>query len=186
MNKYRDLIVVAVVVLLGTAVFLGSDQSKQNNVENNQLSPIGSQSNIVSLLNNSIHTYLPDGWTPSRDRMVFKTVNEKNYRIGFQLNPDDYLKGDVYAKNVQTIKKTKTSIGTDVYVIKTADSFVSVSSCQPSQDKGCSLPRGNEFLFILLNEYQPGDQYVRELNFSDPDTNKIIDDFISIIESSDI
>lgn len=189
-------LVITVLSSLGTYWYMGKQlSSQQTQQQTYQPSPtIESQvlvsptinSNKASLLSDSIHIILPSGWSKLDDFSVIKNLNGKKYRSLFQLNDQDYLeRGGAYSQELTLIKNVKTLKGTSLYVIK-SDSNVYVSSCQPTKDSACSIKVGGKFLFIILHISQPGDQYPRELDFSNQDTNKIISEFIQIVESSDI
>lgn len=67
--------------------------------------------------------------------------------------------------------------------MKTADSYTTVSTCAPVNDKACSLSIDGKPLLMLLHTYQKGAQYVRELGFSNPTTENVMKEFVTIARS---
>lgn len=152
---------------------------------NNTTLSNGTKTSVTPYGGSSIGLMLPDGWSSLSYGQFSKTISGVNYKVGFQITESDYLKGS-YGGNASVLKTVKTAAGTTVYVIKTADSYVAVSSCAPVKGKGCSLTQNGKPLLVILNSYQSGDQYVRELNFGLSSTDTAISDFESIAASLSI
>lgn len=131
------------------------------------------------------------GWKKYPTSFI-KTINGENYILSFQLNNQDYLKkGGAYAKNISQIDKVKTRKGTEIYILKSTMMdkdkevvYIYGSSCKPTVNSACSIPFGNQLLFINLHPYKYGDQYVRGVDFTKEGTNTLISEFTHIIESS--
>jgi hypothetical protein len=133
----------------------------------------------------SIKLDLPDTWTSSANGVFMRTIGDRTFRLGVQLTDTDYLKG-VYGGSANILKNTELADGTTSYVIKTANSYVALSSCIPADGKGCSLVKNGRPVLIFLNEYHAGDQYVRELTFNDGPTQQAITEFEAMATSLEL
>ncbi len=129
---------------------------------------------------------LPDGWTKEADHKLVKTIDGVQYVISFQSEENDLLQGN-YGGNAETLKDTKTATGATRYVIKTGNGqYVSLSASQPINGNGTSLSYNSKSLLVLMYTYQPGDQYVREIDFSSPTADTAIKDFETIASSLNV
>ncbi len=139
-----------------------------------------------SILNNSIHINVPQGWNMKQDILMRRTVDDDNIAIGFQINDDDYMSpSGAYAKSNSEIQTVTTKRGTKLFVFKDT-AYVYVSSCKPRENSACSIPFQGGNLFISMHMYREGDQYPRELNFSQAYVSDAIVDLVKIVESSDL
>jgi hypothetical protein len=122
---------------------------------------------------------LPDSWTGNP--VFSRQLGGHTFQLRVQVNDTDYLKGPVYGGSATILKTTQLADGTTVYVIKTADSYVTVSSCIPADGKGCALTKNGKSVLVSMNEYRQGDQYVRELDFHLDATNTAIAEFEAMV-----
>ncbi len=184
--------IILAILIIGTLGFVGwrfgdANKVRQNDQETNQskgnderIDPI-KPSEEVSLLNGQLKTQAPTGWSKSSEGQLRKKIDSKTYVAEFQLTDTDYLTGN-YAGNMSINQRTKTAKKTQIFIIKTVNGYISISSCEPSDQKACSLRLNGRPLFILLHAYQQGDQYARELNFEDPYTIQVVKEFVAIAE----
>ena len=123
---------------------------------------------------------LPDSWTGNP--VFSRQLDGHTFQLRVQVTESDYLKG-AYGGNATILKTTQLADGTTAYVIKTADSYVAVSSCIPTDGKGCSPVKNGKPILVIMNEYRQGDQYVRELDFHLDATTTAISEFETMTES---
>lgn len=176
----------------------------QTNTTNNQGS---AQLAKVTFLNGQLQTVLPSGWTKSDDTTVTQVIDGKTFEMGFSVagynagaaptgSIDPTINIDPLAINWQAstsdavpfsvLKAVTTTKGTTLYVVETPDHQVSVSTCQPTQFKACSIKVNGAYIYSLLAHHEPTDQTQRELDFNDPDTTKALDDFIVVVQNLNI
>ncbi len=124
---------------------------------------------------------LPTGWTVIGGPEIVKTIGATKFMINVQITEDDYLQGN-YGGKATVVKTVTDSAGKTLYVIKTADSYIALSSCSPENGDGCSLSQKGKPLLVLMHTYQSGDQYVREIDFNSKDTAQAIADFETMVE----
>jgi len=137
----------------------------------------------ISPSKNSLRVSLPEGWD---EKGLSKKINDTTYIMSFQLNNEEFLqRGGADARNLTLLKTTASTKGTPIYIAK-SDSNIYASSCPPTQNSACSFRFGNKLLFIMLYRWESASGGPGSLNFNDPNTDKLIDDFIKTLESSNI
>lgn len=141
---------------------------------------------VLKLLNpdnesfSNIAIKVPETWKLNPPSQLVKTIGEKLFRIGFQITEVDYMKLD-YGTDPIVIKTISNDEGKIFYVIKSRR-YIVLSACLPEYTL-CSLSLDGKYFFVLMNEYQMYDQYVRELDFSNPATDQAISEFVDMIQS---
>lgn len=182
-KKHKLILLLAVSLVLLTFGYLYKKNYMLKGAENKSQTTPTYQNSLT--LEKILPAELPSGWEKTSDTQFRKTLDGVSYRVGFQLNSEEYLKKDgSYARDLTLLNVVKTKKGTDVYIIKESNGYVYASACEPKSDEACSIPFNNQLLFIMLNTYVPNAQYPVELNFANPGINTILVDFAQIIESS--
>ena len=212
MNKQKSqsgfahlaLIIILIVALLGTLGFVFWQNFMQPKTEtakkdsSSVITPAVDNTKIESTIETlksknipltgggSVDFKYPVEWTDQNGfPRINRVIDGVNYVISVQANrasDGDYFKGN-YGGNGSVIDNYTNSDGT-FYILKTADSYVALSTCMPENGNGCSKVLNSGYtLWIMLNSYQDGDQYVRELDFSKASTDIAIDDFVSICKT---
>lgn len=133
---------------------------------------------------------LPDGWYVDKSS-ISKIIDGTTYTIGFQyINPlITGTSGKFDETHLSLFQELNSSAGTNLYIV---DSLVSsyenlyVSTCQPNNDAACLIKTNNGYLTIVLGTYKADAGGVQELNPDDPNVDAIKNDFVKIIENSNI
>lgn len=186
------IVVVAVVAALLIVGFIGTvilnamrgsntaPTTSQGTTQTNNTSAVPLQK--LTLLNGGLTVQLPTGWTKKSESRLAKTIDDKQFLIQIQTTPTDYLADDgSYANDQETISTVETAAGNDAYIIK-ANGDVSLSACLPVADTACSFTYKGQPLFALLSVYEPGDTFVRQLDFTDARTTQVIGDFTEMVK----
>jgi hypothetical protein len=140
--------------------------------------PVSSRS--VDTTVGAITLDLSDNWTGNP--VFSRQLDGHTFQLRVQVTDSDYLKG-TYGGSATLLKTTQLADGTTAYIIKTANSYVAVSSCLPVGGNGCSPLKNGKPVLVIMNEYQSGDQFVRELDFHLDATNTAIAEFETMVES---
>ena len=142
-----------------------------------------------SVSKDSYKVTLPDGWSVQNvfePYNIVKTVGNDKYLIGsfIEENSDRSLMKQRVAEGIETVKAVKTSLGTDVSVLKTPTTLF-LASCKPTGED-CYLQLNGKKLYIHLYQVIPNAQSATNIDYSSESAKQIINDFESIAKSLSI
>jgi hypothetical protein len=145
------------------------------------------------ILQNGVSVRHDSTWTENKGAGQFvsgrllKTINGRQYAIGFQENTADFLaSGGAYADNLKVYEEI--NINNKPHFVITSSSpadgkaydYAYISSCPIKVNEACSLPLKTNFLFVMLRQDVPGAQYPVELDFSRKDDQQVLAEFAEI------
>ncbi len=132
---------------------------------------------------------LPAGWTVENvfePYDIVKTIGNDKYLISSTIeeNTDRSLMQQRVTEGVETVSSFKTSLGTDVYVLKTPSTLF-LASCKPTGEN-CYLQLNGKKLYIHLYQVIPGAQSATDIDYNSESAKQIVNDFQSIAKSLSI